>query len=371
MFGVAVIVMVSSRRGSYGLAGAVSAVGLLVLAAAGPFLGRLIDKHGQRAVGLPFVVSSTVAGLVMAVCSAADAPTWTLFLAYAASAVIPEMGSLTRARWAHLLREDTSRLHTALSFEQVADEFGYVVGPVLAVLLSTLVTPEAGLVGAYVLYAVGSLTVLANRLTEPPVVPHEDRPVGIALRRPGLGILAATLMMTGVLFGGNEVAAVAIADAAGEKAASSIILALFALGSMIAGLAYGTMHFRSTLTGRLLVTSAAMFLLELPALVTGQWLPVLAGAMFVAGSATAPMLITAMNLTQRILPPALLTEGLAVVVTGILVGISGGTALAGWAVEHLGPRQAYAVPVAAGGLAVVLVVLGARVLGAAERATDN
>ena len=55
MFGVAIIVMLSERRGSFGLAGAVSAVGLLVLAIAGPVIGRLVDKHGQRRVALPFV----------------------------------------------------------------------------------------------------------------------------------------------------------------------------------------------------------------------------------------------------------------------------------------------------------------------------
>ena len=64
-----------------------------------------------------------------------------------------------------------------------------------------------------------------------------------------------------------------------------------------------------------------------------------------------------MTLTQRILPPALVTEGLAVVVTGILVGISLGTAVGGWAVEHLGAHEAYLVPVVAGAVAVVFVVV--------------
>ena len=57
----------------------------------------------------------------------------------------------------------------------------------------------------------------------------------------------------------------------------------------------------------------------------------------------------------------------AVAVTGILVGISLGTAVGGWAVEHLGAHEAYAVPVAAGGVAVALVLLGRRTLVRAER----
>ncbi len=366
MFGVAVIVMVSTRRDSYGLAGAVSAVGLLVLAVAGPLIGRLIDQHGQRRVAMPFVFWSSAMGAVCVACSLLGAPTWTLFVTYGASAFLPEMGPLTRARWAYLLREEPERLHTAMSFEQVADEAGFVLGPVLAVMLATLLFPEAGLLGATVLFAVGTLVVLASRTTEPPVIPHDERPHGVALRRPGLGLLAVVLTMTGVIFGSNEVAAVAVADEAGRKSFSSVILALFALGSMVAGLLYGTRQFTSGLTRRLAYTAFGMFLLEVPVLfVHDLW--GLALVMLVAGSATAPMLITAMTLTQRILPPALVTEGLAVVVTGILVGISLGTAVGGWAAEHLGPHEAYAVPVVAGAVAVLLVLGGRRTLVRADR----
>jgi MFS family permease len=366
MFGVAVIVMVSSRRDSYGLAGAVSAVGLLVLAGAGPLIGRLIDKYGQRRVARPFVFLSTAAGAVCIACSLLDAPTWTLFVSYGVSALLPEMGPLTRARWAHILRDEPDRLHTAMSFEQVADEAGFVIGPVVAVALATAVLPEAGLVAAFVLFAVGTLVVLASHDTEPVVVPHEDRPHGLALRRPGLGLLAVVLTMTGVIFGDNEVVAVVVADEAGRKSFSSVILALFALGSMVAGLLYGTRQFRQSLVRRLAITAAGMFVLGAPVLLVHD-LWGLAFVMLVAGSATAPMLITAMTLTQRILPPALVTEGMAVVVTGILVGISLGTAVGGWAVEHLGPHDAYLVPVVAGAVAVLVVVLGRRTLVRAER----
>ncbi len=185
MFGVAVIVMLSERRGSFGLAGAVSAVGLLVLAIAGPVIGRLVDKHGQRRVALPFVLFSAVCGVTVAVLSWRDAPAWSLFVFYGLSAVLPEPGPMSRARWAHIYRDEPDRLHTAMSFEQVADEASFVVGPVLAVLVSTLWFPEAGLLVAELLFTAGMLAFLAARATEPPVVPHADRPGGLAVRRPG------------------------------------------------------------------------------------------------------------------------------------------------------------------------------------------
>jgi MFS family permease len=367
MFGVAVIVMVSERRGSYGLAGAVSAVGLAVLAVAGPLLGRLIDKHGQRRVARPFVALSAVAGLSTALASWTNAPVWTLFVLYGISAFLPEPGPMSRARWAHIFRDDPDRLHTAMSFEQVADEASFVIGPVVAVLVSTLWFPEAGLILAEVLFTVGVLTFLAARATEPPVVAHADRPTGLAVRWPGLLVVATALVMTGVIFGANEVVAVAFAEAEGNASLSSVVLGGFAVGSTLSGLWFGARTFRSTLTRRLLLAATAMLVLEVPALfVANTWQ--LTVVMVVAGSATAPMLITSLSLAQRLVPAALVTEGMAVAVTGILIGISAGSAVGGWAVEALGPQRAYAVPVAAGLVAVAIIVARRRHLEAAEAA---
>jgi predicted MFS family arabinose efflux permease len=50
-----------------------------------------------------------------------------------------------------------------------------------------------------------------------------------------------------------------------------------------------------------------------------------------------------------------MTEGLAVAVTGILIGISGGSSIGGWAIEAFGAQPAYAVPVVAGALAVAII----------------
>ena len=373
MFGVAVIVMLSQRRGSYTLAGAVSAVGILVLAIAGPVIGRLADKHGQRRAALPFVLLSVTGALVTVYLSAEMAPIWAVFVAYAISAITPELGPMSRARWAHIFRDRPDRLHTAMSFEQVLDEASFVLGPVLAVLLATTWFPEAGLLGASVLFGTGMITFLFARRTEPPVTAREHRPPGLAIRHAGLVPVAVVLVMTGVIFGANEVVAVAVADEAGRPRMSSVILASFALGSTIAGIIFGAITFRISLTRRLLYAAAGMFVLEAPALVVGElwnlWGLVL--VMLVAGCATAPMLITAMTLSQHLVPRALMTEGMAIAVTGILIGISLGAAVGGIAVDRLGAHAAYAVPVGAGLVAVLLAGVRYRPLLRAERAASG
>lgn len=357
MFGVAIIVAVSTRRDSYALAGAVSAVGVLVLAIAAPVLGRLVDKHGQRRVALPAIIATTFALLATVWASWSGAPVWALFVAYGASAMLPEVGPMSRARWAHLLRDDPEQLHTAYSLEQVLEEAAFVVGPVLGVLAATTLFPEAGLIVAEVMFMTGALIFLAARSTEPPVVPHSERPAGLAIQRSGMVVVAIVLFLVGVLFGANEVIAVAVADQAGAKAFSSTILAAFALGSAFSGLAFGTRTLGEGIVKRFILLGAAMCLLQAPVLLTSN-LWALTAIMFVAGSATAPTLITALTLTQRIVPQALVTEGMAVAITGILVGISAGTAVAGLLIESVGGRASYLLPVAAAAVAAVVAYAG-------------
>jgi MFS family permease len=360
MFGVSVIVMVSSRQGSYALAGAVSAVGVFVLAVASPMLGRLVDKYGQLRASMPFILLACLGGLVTAALSWQLAPVWTLFVAYGVSAILPEVGPMSRTRWGHIYAEDPLRLHTAMAFEQVLEELSFVIGPVLGVLVSTTLFPEAGLVLAEICYTAGAIIFLLERSTEPPVTPHHERPPGLAIQRRGMLVVTSALFLIGVIFGANEVLSVAIADEAGAKGSSSLILAAFALGSAISGIWFGTrIHFKSTITQRFIVLAFLMCLLEAPVLLTSNlvWITLI---MFVAGSATAPMLITSLTLTQRLVPAAMMTEGMAVAVTGILIGISAGTSLAGWLVEILGAHPAYLLPVGAGAVAAAVAYAGRR-----------
>lgn len=373
MFSVAVIVMISQRRGSYTLAGAASAVAILVLAVAGPFIGRLADKFGQRRAGLPFVVLSVTFCVITVWLSAVMAPMWVIFITFGVASITPELGPMSRARWVHIFRGEPHNLHSALSFEQVLEELSFVAGPVLAVTLATLWFPEAGLLGGAVLFGVGFVIFLLSTTTEPPVHQLSERPAGLAIRFPGILPIAVILVMTGVIFGANEVVAVGVADEAGRPGMASAILALFAVGSAGSAIIFGVLKFRMSQTKRLLIAAFGMFILEAPALIVGElWdLWGLAVVMLVAGSATAPMLITAMSLTQHLVPRAMLTEAMAIAVTGILVGISMGASLGGIAVDHLGPHAAYALPVGAALIAFLLAAARYRSVSRAEESAAH
>ncbi len=196
MFSVSAVIMIAGSRGSYALAGAVTATGLAATAVVAPFTARLVDRFGQARVAVPATALAVLGSLALVFCVHYDAPAWTLFAAYAATATTPNTGGMSRARWAYLHRGDPAALHTANSFEQAADELCFMVGPVLAATLCGVLFPEAGtLVGAALLMT-GVLVFAAQRATEPPVTPR-TRTAAPPLRTPGMPALLAVFLATG------------------------------------------------------------------------------------------------------------------------------------------------------------------------------
>ncbi|MEU9037355.1 MFS transporter [Streptomyces sp. NPDC048352] len=348
MFGVSAVMMIAGQRGSYALAGAVTATGLAATALVAPWTARLVDRYGQARIALPATVIAVLGSLSLILCVRTQAPAWTLFASYAATATTPNIGGMSRARWTRLL--PPAEHHTAMSFEQAADELCYMLGPVLAALLCTAAFPEAGTLTGAVLLLAGMLVFTAHRATEPPATgapaaAHGPSPLRALL--PLLGLFLAT----GAVFGSMEVASIAHLAALGLGGASGPVLALQAAGSCAAGLLYGTRRPRSL--GTCLVALAAAMALPWAAAATGS-LPLLALALLLAGMATAPVMVTAMALVQRATPRGRLNEGMSLAVTAILAGIAAGSATAGLAVDRLGSTAAYALPAAAALLALAL-----------------
>ncbi|MGC0331650.1 MFS family permease [Streptomyces sp. SAI-170] len=362
MFGVSAVMMIADARGSYALAGAVTATGLAATALVAPWTARLIDRHGQARIAAPATLLAVLGGLALLLCVRYGAPDWTLFGAYAATATCPNIGGLSRARWNHLLKGDPDALHTANSFEQAADELCFMLGPVLAAFLCGTLFPEAGTLVGGALLLTGMAAFLAQRSTEPP--PSPPAASGSSpLRAPGMPPLLLACLAMGVVFGAMEVVTIAFADAQGHRSAAGVVLGLQATGSCIAGLVYGALKPGGPAARRYPWSIAAMTaLMTLPLLaaqLTGSLL-VLAAALLVAGMATAPTMITGMSLIQERTPEGRLNEGMTLAVTGLLAGISGGSALGGWTAEHLSETAGYGIPVTAAAAALLIILVTTR-----------
>jgi predicted MFS family arabinose efflux permease len=358
MFGVSVVIMVATLRESYALAGAVSAAGLAAVAVTGPWLGRLVDRHGQARIIVPSTLVSAAAAAVLIACAGADVPAWTLFAAYIASSGSPNIGAMARARWAAMFHDRPELGHTANSLEQTLDEVCFMTGPVLAALLCTTVAPQAGMIVALTLMLAGSIAFAFQRRTEPPVHAVAARDRGRSpLRVRGVLEITVTFLATGAIFGSMEVVTVAYTDSLGEPAAAGVILGLMAGGSAVAGLAFGTLRVRGNTAARFLICVAAMAVLMQPVLLaTNVW--VLGVLLCIAGLATAPTMITSMTLVHELVPPSRLTEGMTLTTTGLLIGISAGASVGGWVVEAAGAHTGYAAPAVASALALLVALIG-------------
>ncbi|GAA2419287.1 MFS transporter [Streptomyces glaucus] len=369
MFSVSAVVMIAGTRGSYALAGAVTATGMAASALAAPWVARLVDRHGQARVAVPATAVAVLGSLALVLCVRRGAPDWTLFAAYAATATTPNTGGMSRARWAHLLKGDATALHTANSFEQAADELCFMLGPVLAAFLCSALFPEAGTLTGAALLLTGVLLFAAQRSTEPPARPRPS--ARSPLRAPGIPSLLAVCLAMGGVFGAMEIVTLAFADARGHGTAAGVVLALQAAGSCAAGLLYGTLKPAGPAGSRLPWCVAAMTaLLTLPLLaaaLTGS-LPVLAGTLLAAGMATAPTMVTTMTLVQQRTPEGRLNEGMTLAVTGLLGGIACGSAVGGWTVEHVSATAGYGVPVTAAAVALLFSLVPS---GPSNRSRDS
>jgi MFS family permease len=362
MMTLGIVLLVSTMTGSYGLAGQVSAAYIIGNAAFAVAHGRLADRFGQSRV---LYVDSVVFALASGLMIVSITDDWPLplphLLGALAGAAIPQIGTMVRGRWAHLLTSDSER-HTAFAVEGVADEVVFVTGPALVTFLSTVYAPQAGLVVAVVVGTVGTLALAAQRRTEPPAHPRDPTVTPAAMPWGLLVPLTLGALALGSVFGALEVASVAFADDAGHKALSGLMLGAFSLGSLLAGVAAGAMAWHSgplqrARTGMIVLAVGTVFLPFLPSLA------VVTVALFLTGLALAPTLIALFSLIEASVPRARLNEAMGFVQTGVSAGIAPGAWLAGVVADEHGGSAAYWVCT----LSAVLAALAGFVLRTPEK----
>ena len=356
MTGLGIVLLVSAVEGGYLLAGILTATYALAAAFMSPISARYIDRWGQlRVVRIMLVIH--VASLICFVVGVrSNLPVFALFIAAAlAGAAQPASGSLVRARWAHAVG-GTSNLRVAFAWESVLDEVVFVFGPPLAAILAIAVAPAAPLLAAALLVGAGGTWLISQRRTEPPAY----RPIagGPALvRNPVVVSVTAMMIFLGAVFGSLEIVTVAAAREVGSAGFAGLILSLYAAGSMVSGIVFGTRAASARSPQRqLLIGTVALAVVTAP-------LPIVFGIVgwsivaFLAGLAVAPVLILANSLIQLGVPPERLTEGLAWInTTGLGLGIALSAAVSGAIVDAFGSRAGYAVT-AGSGIATMCIAL--------------
>lgn len=369
MVALALVLSVRASGGSYATAGLVTAAHATGVGLAAPLLGRLADRHGQRAVLVPAALAYGSLTVLLAVVIALLPPTPVLVvLAAAAGTTFPPLSPCARVLWSRLFPDPHER-EAAFALDSVAVEAGFMLGPLATVAVIEIAGATAGLVAAGLAAATGTLAFASSPASRGLVREPQGDGRGGALRSVGVRTIVLAFALASLAFGVLEVTIPALAEAAGNRAAAGPMFSALAGGSLLGGLLYGSRPWPGTvsLRFRILLLSFAAGLALVP-LASG--LVATGLAMFVAGSALAPTVICAFQLIDDLALPGTTTEALTWTTSANVAGIALGAAAAGWLVDRVGPSAGLWLGVSGVTVAAVLGMARGRVITPAPRVAD-
>ncbi len=356
MAALAIVLFARAHGGGYTLAGVLSAVYGLAMAAGQPVLGRAMDRFGQPRILAAGAVAAAAGFAVLAVAGLRPLPVAVggVFLAGFAT---PPLEAGLRALWPSVLA-GPAEVQAAYALDAAAQELLFTCGPLLVIAAAT-VSEAAALLLTGLLGVAGTFVVVSSRPSRSwrgePGGGHWAGP----LRSPGIRVLIAALSFVGVALGVISVAVVTYADARHVAYASGLLLALNAGGAFLGGVLYGRRPRHGPAQRRLVLLMAGLAAGYLPLM----WAPpiaVMAVLAALSGVFLAPVLACSFTLVDGLAPPGTVTEAFAWLVTAFGVGSSAGAALAGLAGDAAGVHGAFAVAGAGGVLALLTLAAGGR-----------
>lgn len=212
-----------------------------------------------------------------------------------------------------------------------------------------------------ILLLLGSLTFLADRNTEPaPLPPPTNVKKRSVIANRSMAILIPICICIGTIFGAADVSTVAYAKELGTPQDAGVVLAIYAFGSALAGFIYGSHSSRLPLALRFSIGATGIGLLSTTFIYCPN-LWVMAGLMFISGLFISPTYINGNAIIRQQVTAHQLTEGLAWMSTGMNLGLSLGSSLAGLAIDASGSHGGYLVTTIAGVLTALLSWAGYRV----------
>lgn len=356
--GLAILLFVQNRSGSFALAGGASALYVLGLAVIAPFLGRLIDRLGPRPVLIVCGVLYPAALVALTALVLAGAhPAWICSAALLAGTSLPPVSACIRTLYPRLISEP-SLLQTAYSVDSAVVELVFILGPAVVAACVAIGYPEVAVLLAALSAAIGT-GVFARapavvRWTAPPL--HRPRSWLGALRPRKLRVVFGATVLYSVGFGLFEVAVTAHAAAQGTPSAAGLALALASVGSCAGAVVYGSRYWHAPLPRQFMVALIAMaagILLLVPI----DNLMLYALASIVAGVPMATAIASQSLLVSRLAARERLAESFTWATTCLLGGISAGIALGGVMAERVAAYWLLVAAASTTGAAALLVAL--------------
>jgi MFS family permease len=326
MLSLAYLLHVERVHDSYGAAGLVLAATSIGQAIAGPLTSRWMGVWGMRRVIVLTLIVCTAAILSIALIPM-SVPAY-MIVGFIGGLSTPPIQPAVRTIYPKMV--NSRQLTPLFSLDASAQEIIWVAGPVITTFVAIQVSTQSAILLAGAFLIAGGVWFIASPELGWVRIPRSKRSFGTVLKRPP--VLLATI--TGFLLVGAcaavEAGVVAVFGHGGPEA--GIVLAVFALGSLVGGLSLGHLPIGPwALARRMLVVFVGMAL----ALVWLDfwWLSI---ALLIAGIGIAPALAVIFAIVSSSVKFSDTAEAYGWVGTGQLIGAAIGSAIAGFLIDANG-----------------------------------
>jgi MFS family permease len=352
-----VLLHISEETGSFGVAGLVSGVMALVMAAGGPLQGRFVDHDGTRVLNQ--AASVYVIGMLgVWLVDADESLVVVLGAALAAGAALPNTTSVLRSRWPSILHDRPGAITAAYALDSVLIQFLLVVGP----LITALTVPLTGIEGALVVSLVAGFAgtiVFTFVLQVEPFPPGRERAQILdlgALVSPGLRTLVYASVPLGFFIGAVETALPAYGTELDDATLSALLLAVFSAAGMAGGLVYGRRRTSTSLAVTHFALSALLAVAATPLALA--WSPATAIVLAViAGLPVSPVIASRNELVTAVAVRGRAAESFAWPLTAMIVGIALGASAGGALAQDYGWSAAVLAGIAGAACGVLLLAV--------------
>ncbi|WP_066514380.1 MFS transporter [Curtobacterium ammoniigenes] len=326
MLSLAYLLRVEHVAHSYGAAGLVLAASSIGQAIAGPLTSRWMGSWGMRPV---LILTSIVAFASMSVIAFVIMPVW-LYMAvgFVGGLAVPPVQPAVRTIYPKMVT--STQLTPLFSLDASAQELIWVVGPVITTFVATQIGTVQAICVALAFLLIGGTWFIASPELGRVRIPRSKRAFGTVLRRPS--VIVATL--TGfLLISGCAAVEAGVTSVFGNGSPNAgIVLAVFALGSLAGGLAFGHRPISpGTLWTRMLIVFIG---LGLSVISTSFWWLCL--TLLIAGAGIAPALAVMFGSVSATVKFSDTAEAYGWMGTGQLIGAALGSAAAGFLIDAHG-----------------------------------
>jgi MFS family permease len=347
MLSLAYLLHIERLHDSYGAAGLVLAATSVGQAIAGPLTSRWMGMWGMRPV---LAITTAVCALsILTVGFVEMTIPITMLVGFVGGLSYPPVQPAVRTIYPKMV--NSRQLTPLFSLDASAQEIIWVAGPVITTLVATQISTVLAVVLCVVFLVGGGIWFISSPELGRVRIPRSKRAFGSVMTKPA--VLLVTI--SGITLVGSFAAVEAgvVASFGHGDPGSGIVLALFAAGSLIGGLAFGHLPISPwTLARRAVIILIGFGIASL-------WLNVwwLSVALFIAGVGIAPVLAAMFSVVSASVKFSDTAEAYGWVGTGQLIGAALGSAIAGFLIDANGAIGAFWAAIGLAVLTVTITVL--------------